>query len=82
MFYGSFRFNMFEDMAKSNDSPFGLFFANLRRKDPQYFRNELVKMKNDPRSNPNHGRSMEDQEFWNEARPEVKNVNFFCFSLG
>ena len=36
-------------------------------KDPQYFRNELMKMKNDPRTNPNHGRSMEDQEFWNEA---------------
>ena len=26
-----------------------------------------MKMKNDPRTNPNHGRSMEDQEFWNEA---------------
>ncbi|CAK9074230.1 unnamed protein product [Durusdinium trenchii] len=36
-------------------------------KDPQYFRNELMKMRNDPRQNPNHGRSMEDQEFWNEA---------------
>lgn len=24
-------------------------------------------MRNDPRENPNHGRSMEDQEFWNEA---------------
>ncbi|CAL1168464.1 unnamed protein product, partial [Cladocopium goreaui] len=36
-------------------------------KDPQYFRNELMKMRNDPRKNPNHGRSMEDQEFWNEA---------------
>eukprot|EP00913_Durusdinium_trenchii_P031484 g29477.t1 len=35
--------------------------------DPQYFRNELMKMRNDPRQNPNHGRSMEDQEFWNEA---------------
>lgn len=43
------------------------------RKDPQYFRNELMKMRNDPRNNPNHGRSMEDQEFWNEVRGQLKN---------
>eukprot|EP00931_Biecheleriopsis_adriatica_P061479 TRINITY_DN36969_c0_g1_i1.p1 TRINITY_DN36969_c0_g1~~TRINITY_DN36969_c0_g1_i1.p1 ORF type:complete len:659 (-),score=174.06 TRINITY_DN36969_c0_g1_i1:43-2019(-) len=36
-------------------------------KDPNYFRQELERVRNDPRQNPNHGRSMEDQEFWNEA---------------
>jgi hypothetical protein len=32
-----------------------------------------MKMRNDPRNNPNHGRSMEDQEFWNEVRGQLKN---------
>ncbi|CAJ1431207.1 unnamed protein product [Effrenium voratum] len=36
-------------------------------KDPTYFRAELQEIRNDPRKNPNHGRSLEDQEFWNEA---------------
>lgn len=35
-------------------------------KDPSYFREELRKM-SDPRYNRNFGRSIEDQEFWNEA---------------
>ena len=49
------------------------------RKDPQYFRNELMKMRNDPRQNPNHGRSMEDQEFWNEVGPKASsNVAWIC----
>ncbi|CAE8710651.1 unnamed protein product [Polarella glacialis] len=36
-------------------------------KDPDYFRKELLRMRNDPRHNPNIGKSMEDQEFWNVA---------------
>ena len=53
-------------LPKPHDAP--VFIPPVPRKDPQYFRNELMKMRNDPRNNPNHGRSMEDQEFWNEAR--------------
>lgn len=36
-------------------------------KDPEYFKKELQRMREDPRNNANRGRSMEDQEFWNEA---------------
>ena len=69
-------------LPKPHDAP--VFIPPVPRKDPQYFRNELMKMRNDPRNNPNHGRSMEDQEFWNEARfrtlhrHAVWNV-FWCF---
>mmetsp|Transcript_25996 Transcript_25996/g.54997 ORF Transcript_25996/g.54997 Transcript_25996/m.54997 type:complete len:629 (-) Transcript_25996:69-1955(-) len=35
--------------------------------DPDFFRDELYRMRTDPRHNKNLGRAMQGQEFWNEA---------------